>query len=177
MEWLRKKINLLLFITSVGFLICSFAVKGDEPADLVLEIEGKPSFGARARGTYRVTLIYHNNAVDTLILSVSQPFDYLLNRNSIYAVRIEKDGYLPRLISINTSAPQQFDNESYYSFLFKITMYPEELRAQMDADDLDFPVAVIAYDALSDRFEYGRPWTESLLQRLEAVQSDKITRR
>ena len=56
-------------------------------------------------------------------------------------------------------------------------MYPEELRGQMDADDLDFPVALIAYNALSDRFEYGRLWTEGLLQRLEAVQSDKITRR
>lgn len=177
MEWLRKKINLLLFIVSVIFLASSFALKGDEHADLVLEIEGKPSFGERARGTYRVTLICHNQAVDTLVLPVSQSFDYLLNRNSIYAIRVEKEGYLPRLISINTTAPQQFDNADYYSFLFKLTMYPEALGPQLDADDVDFPVAVIAYDALSDRFEYGRLWTEGLLQRLEAVQSDKITRR
>ena len=93
MEWLRKKINLLLFITSVGFLICSFALKGDEHPDLVLEIEGKPAFGEHARGTYRVTLIYHNNTVDTLVLPISQPFDYLLNRNSIYA-RPHREGRL-----------------------------------------------------------------------------------
>lgn len=178
MKTMLRNSVLLLLVLIAFVLMSSFITRQQKDADqLLLEIEGKPLFDKHAKGTYRVVLIYLNSVVDTLVVPVNQSFDYMLYKDQIYAVRVEKEGYFGRLISINTSMPEASEEQSFYSFEFKIEMYEQELEPFLDPDDVDFPAAVIAYDERSGKFDYSRIYSNDLLQRLDECRSYKITRR
>jgi len=144
-----------------------------------LEIAGKPVFENKtSNGTYKVTLIHLNRVVDTLVVPDNEPFGFKLDKNIIYSVRVEKAGFLPKLISINTKMPELYKEHIYYKFQFEVEMYRNDLEKYLDADDVDFPVAVVSYDEKADAYDYSRKYTECVIQRFEEARKagDVVTR-
>jgi len=164
--------SIFLFVVCMpGLLFTSFSLgktKKEKKLRSFLEITGKPFFKEGA-GTYKVTLIYLNRPLATLVLPINKEFDFQLEKNVIYSVRIEKEGFLPRLVSINTRMPELYKEHIFYKFLFEVEMFNGGLEKFLDPDDVDFPVAVVSYDEKKDCYDYSRKYTQCAIQRLEEV--------
>ena len=168
---MKRKTALFTFAIAAVLLLGSFMPvnKSKFPKQRAfLLVSGKPVFeGSSSDGGYKVTLIYLNRAIDSVTLTDNKTFEFNLEKNVIYSVRIEKAGFLPKLISINTKMPELYKEHILYKFQFEVEMYANNLKQFLDADDVDFPVAVVSYDEKADMYDYSRKYTECVIQRFE----------
>jgi len=166
-----KKLILSLTVCVPLVLFTSFSVdktKKEKKQKSFLEIAGKPVF-KEGVGTYKVTLICLNRPMASQILPLEKEFEFDLEKNGIYSLRIEKEGFLPRLVTVNTRMPELYKEHIFYKFLFEVEMFSGGLEKFLDPDDVDFPVAVVSYDETKDRYEYSRKYTQCAIQRLVEV--------
>src|SRR4051812_2083445 len=90
----------------------------------------------------KVELLTNKGVVDsTIIRSSRNKFSFKLKRNTYYAIRVSKSGYVTRLISINTAFPTEIHDLCEFSF--DTQLLAEEDAKEMNHDALDFPVALV----------------------------------
>jgi hypothetical protein len=112
-----------------------------------------------------VELITGDGVIETITLSgEKQTFKFYLSHNQWYAIRIKREGYIPRLISVNTHMP--FDNDFIYKFSFRTSLIPVDELKNVDLDAADFPVAIIHYNAEFDDFSHSEAYTNYIKQLL-----------
>ena len=88
-------------------------------------------------------------------------FDYKFDCGAYYSIKIEKDGYLPRLIGIYTALPNGVN--PYPIFIYEIQV--EMVKADPSKQDefyIDFPIALLAYDPATKKFGYSDKYTEHI---------------
>lgn len=85
-------------------------------------------------------------------------FKFKLLKDSYYAIEVSKDGYITRLISISTQLPPDVNVNPIFKYEFHLEMF----KTQEGLDDyyLDFPVALIDYDANKDLFISHEKYTK-----------------
>jgi urate oxidase len=119
---------------------------------------------SKAGETYTVELITACEVVQSLEVSDNKSFKLLLEKDTHYAIRITKDGYTPRLLSIYTRLPE--DDDRLHHFRFDTELIAEEDADTLDKDAIDFPVAVISYDEDIDGFYYNEEYTANIKKQL-----------
>jgi hypothetical protein len=132
-----------------------------------LEVTGK--FDGTVKdfnGVYTATLILDNTVIATQIMNVRKSFVFVLDKNNLYTVKVEKEGFIPKMISISTKIDGKLDDKNSYVFKFETNLLSEGLQGNFDDDDIDFPVALVSYNKTCDCFEYNTEYTNSLMQRL-----------
>jgi|GEM_PF-1261314 hypothetical protein len=132
-----------------------------------LEVTGK--FDGTVKdfnGVYTATLILDNTVIGTQIMNVRKSFVFVLNKNNLYTVKVEKEGFIPKMISISTKVDGKLDDKNSYVFKFETNLLSKDLQGNFDDDDIDFPVALVSYNKTCDCFEYNAEYTNSLMQRL-----------
>ena len=132
-----------------------------------LEITG--SFDGSVKdfeGTYVAKLYLDNKLVTSQTLKVKKKFIFILNKNSIYAIRVEKEGYIPKTVSINTKIPDKVEVGDPYRFHLSTNLLSNDLVVHFDDDDIDFPVALVSYKKGCDCFEFNEEYTKSLINRM-----------
>ena len=155
---------LFLFLLNQGFsnIHKNDSLKKDEDADslICLEINGKIyTNSAAADEFYTAELIEDNTVIQTKTKKDKKAFKFKLEKDKYYAIRILKEGFAPKLISICTRIPDtKFKNE-YYSFSFKTELLPEEEFRKLDEDAQDFPIAIVAFDKQKKVFDYNEKYT------------------
>jgi hypothetical protein len=117
-------------------------------------------------GTYTVKLYLDNKLITTQILKVKKRFSVILNKNSLYTVKVEKDGYIPKTVSINTTLPDKVEMTDLFRFNFETNLLSNDLAVHFEDDDIDFPVALVSYGKKCDCFEFNKEYTESLIHRM-----------
>lgn len=165
------------------FLICNYAfglsddkkktaARGKHDPEVCLEVSGNltPEIKS-AGGTYVVKLIQDNKTVDQLMLNGKDKFKLNLKKDSWYTIRVEKEGFIPRLVSINTSLPPNAGKNKLYRFHFDIQLFSEAFSHYFDADDIDFPIALIAYDPVKEVFNYDKNYTSRIQEKMHCMSS------
>ena len=104
-------------------------------------------------GTYIAKLYLDNKLITSQVLKVKKKFAFILNKNSLYTVMVEKEGYIPKVVSINTKIPKNIEVDDLYRFHFETNLLSNELAVHFDDDDIDFPVALLGYSKKEDQFE------------------------
>lgn len=117
-------------------------------------------------GTYNVKLYLDNKLITTQVLKVKKKFAVLLNKNSLYTIKVEKDGYIPKTVSINTTIPDKVEISDLFRFHFETNLLSNDLSIHFDDDDIDFPVALVSYGKRCDCFEFNKEYTASLINRM-----------
>jgi len=117
-------------------------------------------------GTYTVKLYLDNKLITTQMLKVKKKFALVLNKNSLYTVKVEKDGYIPKTVSINTTLSDKVEMTDLYRFHFETNLLSNDLSVHFDDDDIDFPVALVSFGKRCDCFEFNKEYTESLIHRM-----------
>jgi hypothetical protein len=85
-----------------------------------------------------------------------------------YTLEISKDGYITKRIAIK--AYDKYAKPIYDALPFKFATELIKLKKNVNLDDLEFPVAILEYDASKDEFEFVRSYT----QQMKAVQKEIV---
>ncbi len=114
-------------------------------------------------GLYTAQLIQNNKIIKEVTISVNRPFKFLLKRDASYTVKLVKQGYISKVVSISTVLPKKVEIESMYKFNLQTNLISEELAGRFQDDDVDFPIALVSYGKRCNCFEYNRDYTEKLI--------------
>ena len=117
-------------------------------------------------GNYTAKLIRDNKVTEEQTLGVKKSFTFEMRRNMLYTIKIEKKGYISKMISISTKIPKKTEAGESFNFDLQTNLISEELSGHFNDDDLDFPVALVSYGKKCDCFEYNLNYTVSLISRM-----------
>lgn len=166
-----KSFPLLLLFTF--FAVCSLAQKkkpatSDYETDC-LQVTGKFDETMKSlEGKYTVKVLRDNKVVEEQLLKVKQGFKFVLKKGVMYTIKIEKEGYIPRLLSVSTKLPEKLDLDGHdlFKFHFETNLIDEAFYHHFEDDDVDFPIALVDYSKRCDCFEYDKKYTQELMSRL-----------
>jgi len=128
---------------------------------ICLEIKGKiTNIGNKSNETYKVELIYYNNVVSAENINVSKSFKFDLKKDAIYTIRISKDGFITKLISIYTKLPVK--NNEIYRLDFETDLIETRKSKKLNEDALDFPITIIYYDDKANWFYFNEEYTSNI---------------
>jgi len=84
----------------------------------------------------------------------------------LYSIQVEKEGYIPKLLSISTKMSDKIEMDGLYKFNFETNLISQDLSGHFTDDDVDFPVALVSYGKKCDCFEYNKEYTAKLINRM-----------
>jgi hypothetical protein len=137
----------------------------ESDSSVCLEINGKlTNQNKKSVNFCKVELISCNQIVESVSLKNTTEFQFNLKKNTHYAIRISKQGFVSRLISIYTSVPQ--NNKGIFRFEFDTELIEKSEAKQLDEDALDFPIAVVAFNEEMQCFYYNEDYTAKIKRKL-----------
>lgn len=168
----KTNLNLLATVLLSTFTALAFASstpmhKFDSTSCLLLE--GRILNAAdRTDENCVIELIQSGGGIDTIELKGNRRnFKFFLKRNTYYALRISKSGYITRLVSINTEVAENSD--WIYKFSFQTSLIETDELSSLNADALDFPIAIIHYDKKHDDFSYNKEYSDQIRRETRTV--------
>ena len=137
-----------------------------------LQIEGKIlNVDAGEDASCIVELISLYNGIDTITLKEGKKkFKFMLEKDTYYALRISKKGYITKLVSINTEIVTTTDG--IFRFLFETNLIKVAALKRFNRDIVDFPVAIIYFDYHLDTFSYNKEYSENIKKQLYQLKQD-----
>jgi hypothetical protein len=130
-----------------------------------LKIEGKIINNDRTEEACIIELIDSYNHIDTILLKEGKTkFKFVLNKDSYYAIRISKAGYISKVVSVNTEILT--DVNGIYRFEFETSLLQEAVLKKLNQDALDFPVAIVYFDHEKDCFSYNKEYSAFIKKEL-----------
>ncbi len=167
---MKRKLGLSVFFILFFTCLSAFAQKGkEENKDETdcLQVTGKFDESMKSlEGKYSVKLMRDNKVVEEQNLKVNKGFKFILKRSVLYTLKIEKEGYIPRLLSVSTKIPEKSDLTELFKFHFETNLIDQVFYNHFDDDDIDFPIALVSYTKRCDCFEYNKKYTQELMSRL-----------
>lgn len=177
------KTTTLKQVVAVALVVLSqmvFANKGNDQllngteieikdSSVCLHLIGKlPKSTYNVKSTYTVELLQNNTIIKSVKLNEVGDFNFLLSKNTWYALRITGTDCVPKLISINTALPKKSEQ-----YLHKLYFEIDELinsteASSLDAETLDFPLAVFCYNKSAKTFDYNKTYTDNIKKELAA---------
>lgn len=167
-------IIILMFLSFFGQLNAAGKHEKNDTLNCLL-IKGKVSNASEGPDkNCLVELITSDGVAESILLEGKRNFRFLLRRDTYYAIRISKPGYVTKLISVNTSFPQ--DVMDVMEFSFTTELIREEFSQHLNKDALDFPIAIIHFDFNSEDFVYNKAYTQQIKREIYTVDSHKTFR-
>lgn len=139
-------------------------VPDDDSSDC-LKVKGRIlNLKSKTDKHYTVELITSEGVVDSMRLKDGKQFRFYLKKNSYYAIRIRKAGYLDRVVSIYTDVPK--DSEDEFDFRFDTELIAVEDAKKLNKDALDFPIAVVFYHEKLKCFYHCEKYTTDIKRKI-----------
>lgn len=163
---ISNKLN--LFLAFILMLCINNAKAGTNPkfnrdSTICLDISGKVTINNDKNGNgLKVELIYYNTVVDTLSAKTNKTFNFLLKKNSHYTIRISKEGYASKIISICTDIKAFDPNKDFYKFHFDTELIPLKTASKLNHEALEFPIAIITLDENVGGFYINEDYTSNI---------------
>ena len=155
------KFFLIFLLSPIFFAINGYSQNNISDSLICLEIKGKiTNLGSKSNDIYKVELIYYNSVINKEEINVSKPFKYDLKKDAIYTLRISKQGYITKLISIYTKLPEK--HNELYRLDFETELIEERKSKKLNADALDFPITIIYYDDKANWFYFNEEYTSNI---------------
>jgi hypothetical protein len=141
-----------------------------------LQIEGRILNAEENDGECTVELIDNENQIcDSVLLKEGKTrFAFVLQKNKYYAIRITKKGFINKLITVNTE--MLVESDGIHKFNFETKLMHKAALKRINADVVDFPVAIIHFDYENDCFGYNKEYTDSIKKELFASTANQNTR-
>jgi hypothetical protein len=145
--------------TLMVLLLCSvtpgFAGNGTktEPKETQIFVAGFINASNAVLNQAIVRLYDRNELVDSVAPDEEGGFYFQLPANSHCTIEIEREGYIKKLISINTKMNEE--RKRLPMFEFTIDLNAKEDYRGVDISDLDFPAAIVDYSTAKRKLEYS----------------------
>lgn len=166
---MKNSLLTISLILSFGLftLTANASKKGRGKTDSLscLKIQGKIINADETAGECFIELIGLNNQIDTIMLKERKTkFTFVLNKDSYYAIRISKPGFLSKYVCVNTEVLTELDG--VHKFEFETALMKEEAIQNLNKDALDFPVAIVHFDYEKECFSYNKEYSASIKKEL-----------
>ena len=160
MKHFSKSITLMFIILFLTYNTIS-AAQLNSDTSVCLEIKGKIlNLSKKNSSTYKIELIYFNTVVNKEVIDINKPFKFKLKKDAIYTIRISKDGYITKLISIYTKMPE--GNNDVYDLDFETELLEEHKSKTLNTDALDFPITIIYFEEKVKLFHFNEEYTNNI---------------
>ncbi len=93
-------------------------------------------------------------------------FSFSLLRNSHYSIEVSKDGYISRLVSIDTRLPDDVQVKAANKFIFEFEVDLVKEIKMKDDFYVDFPIAIISYNSNTGVFENHDDYTKHIKEKI-----------
>ena len=161
-----KKKLFLVFVLCYFFNVCSNAK--ETPSENCLAIVGTFSNLVHIKDVF-VYLYNDSVIIDSAKVNSTKDFGFMLECNKQYSLHILAGGYYSRLIKINTIVPANVNTSPVFIFEFEV----ELLKVTKGVDDffMDFPIALISYEAKIEKFTFSKKYTDFIQKELKKIES------
>ena len=151
--WLFVCLNILPLQSQSSFV-------NDSDSLICLRIEGK-ILSTSKRGDCLIELFHAGALEDSMRLdSRAKHFGFELIRNSSYTIRISSNGFVTKLVCIDTKV--SMPTKGIYRFKFTTGLMETAMAKRLNQDALEFPVALVYFDPTLKCFDYARDYTKSI---------------
>ncbi|HQV51481.1 MAG: hypothetical protein IPI00_04575 [Flavobacteriales bacterium] len=151
--------SLALFICAIGLSVTAYA-QATLQVNGRIKIEGGDVQGSRA-------VVYKNGVKERTITTDLNKFSVVMDVNSTYIISFEKNGYVSKKLSFNTTVPSDAPTKDFLPFDFAVSLFQQY-------DDINIvvfnqPVGIIRYEPSMGDFDYDTDYTKSIQSQLQAV--------
>lgn len=152
----------LFLFANKNYSTTVFEIKND--SSICLEISGKVKLATKPESgkKIKIELIYYNSVIDSSIVKIGKTFRFYLKKDAVYTLRISKPGYITRVVTIYTNVKKFEPNEDYYKFYFDTELLPDLATEILDAEVLEFPIAIISYSEKLKGFSINDKYTKNI---------------
>src|SRR4051812_22425352 len=92
-----------------------------------------------------VQLLTKNEVIkEQKLFGQNQSFEFSLPRDQYFAIKLMAKGQVPRIISVDTRLPAQFQKKT--RFAFKSSFFTTEEAKSLNEEAFDYPIAMIQFD-------------------------------
>lgn len=105
----------------------------------------------------KVELYNENNLINSLNIRWQKPFEFKLNKNIWYTIRITGDDLIPLMVSFNTATGEEFHVKDV--FCFDVEMITIDQLPFMNKDIVEFPVGHVEFNKENGIFEARDAYT------------------
>ncbi|MBI2269309.1 MAG: hypothetical protein HYU69_03020 [Bacteroidetes bacterium] len=109
--------------------------------------------------------VYLGNEVVFEINNISRK-KISLNVNEHYTIEVSKEGYFSKLVSVSTFMPSDADLDDGYVYEYDLDFDLVKQKKGIDTYYMDFPIALISYNGIKDKFDYSRKYTKHIVKEI-----------
>ncbi len=170
-----KATTTIKFIAAGIFaLVCNFMYSSAPTAEvnlnndsLCLKLNGKVSKTKEsAKHTFTVQLIQNDKIIASQVVKAGKSFNFYLNKNAWYGVKINATECVSKIISVNTQIPTYQELEKFM-VSFEIEEPISYTEAQyLDQDAIDFPLSILSYHTEVENFEGNDEYSKNIKNKL-----------
>lgn len=133
-----------------------------------LEIAGVVYVDGDSANHISVELVLDNEQVELLDVMSYQPFKFYLKKNKVYTIKLSKNLFISKSITVNTDLPPGTKVKSLYKFHFDTDLVKAPDYKSTKADALDFPLALIRFSPEKKKFEYSQKYNDMVNDMIDA---------
>jgi hypothetical protein len=161
---MKKMINILILGSSLMLAPITAVAMKSIPDTFILEIDGRILNASAGDGMTTIEVLSNNAVVETILLREKRNFRLNLKKNSKYTIRLSKRGFVTRLICVDTSLPEAY--EDLYRFSFETKLMSEMASEKLNKEYLDLPIAMVFFNEKKGCFYYSKEYTSNLKKTL-----------
>ncbi|MBI2279070.1 MAG: hypothetical protein HYU68_00030 [Bacteroidetes bacterium] len=161
-----KKLFFYSAIVITVFMFSSF-VKYLSVKASVLEMSGYVLKDEKKVEGSLVKLYQNNSIVNKMLTKSNARFKFLLFSDNEYMIEVSKEGTMDERVYINTKTSADLDDKYYFEFI--VDLMDADKYKNIDASNLDFPTAIIKYDAGEDEYVHDKGYTQQVRNDLKKM--------
>lgn len=119
-----------------------------------LTLEGFLHEGSKGVTDLKISVVKNGALLEEVEHVDMWAFYYQLDANSSYSIKFEKEGYVTKVIQVNTSVPEKTRRNHYFSFNLEMVPLDENL------EETDFLVGKVHFSGESKKFHYDEEFTK-----------------
>lgn len=138
----------------------------DQADGWYLPVHGEVTVEGKAVEDFKVLLYKNNEALGEVPVNKKSKFELELDIDNVYTVRIVKDGFQEKMLTIDTKLPA--DLTKYPAYDCFVDLKPV-LAEGVDVFYTDFPSAIVRYDTTQGGFYHSEHYLDHIQTRLAGV--------
>ena len=159
-------------------LICTFglftSLRTPPPAkSSTLQVKGYVFYKDKKVDDALVKL-YQNNRIVQKTKSKKSKFEFLLFSDNRYMVEVSLDGCVTERLQISTLEKTEYAGK--YVYEFRVDLMSMDKFKGVDISDLDFPTALIKYNAEDGEYWHDEDYSKSVKKTLKKLQAEAKAR-
>jgi len=164
-----KKVKTLIHLLVLLIIICGAKAPNPPTKASSLEIKGYVYHNDEKVSDAEVRL-YQNNRVVQKAITKKSKFQFILFSDMRYMVEIIKDGFVTERIQISTKEKTEFSGK--YLYEFKVDLMELKKFEGVDISDLDFPTALIKYNAEEGEYLHDVAYSQQVKDQLKKIKAE-----